>query len=93
MEGVDQDENSDEKSDKESDEKMEEVDPDEPKRQEYTRVMKKQCKEQKRGDWKEKKSRTQEGVELGCLEGTEQDEQEQAILEEARARKEPLPLG
>ena len=34
-----------------------------------------------------------EGIELGCLEGPEQDEQEQAILEEARARKEPLPLG
>lgn len=93
MEGVDQDENSDVESDEESDEKMEEVDPDELKRQEHARIMKKQRKEQKHGDWKEKKSRTQEGIELGCLEGSEQDEEEQAILEEARARKEPLPLG
>ncbi|KAK3166724.1 hypothetical protein OEA41_009849 [Lepraria neglecta] len=74
------DENRDVESDEESDEKMD-VDPDEPKRQEHARIMKKQCKEQKRGDWKEKKSWTQEGIELACLEGSEQDEQEQATLE------------
>ena len=67
---------------------------DQLKRSKLAKIMKRDWKEQKRGDYRKKKSFAEECVDLGCTwrnAEVEQEEQEKAILEEARARNEPLP--
>jgi hypothetical protein len=84
---------SDEKLD--SDKKLLEANPHKQQIEEHAKIIRRQCREQKRGDWKQKRTITEVGVEMGWLEGSEEDRHERKILEEARARNKlgPRPTG
>ncbi|KAL2048332.1 hypothetical protein N7G274_000243 [Stereocaulon virgatum] len=80
---------SDEKLD--SDKKLLEANPHRQQIEEHAKIMQRQCREQKRGDWKRKRTSVEMGVEIGWLEGSEEDRQEREILEDARARNKDGP--
>ena len=75
---------SDEKLD--SDKKLLEANLHKTQIEEHAKIIQRQCREQKRGDWKQTRTIIDVGVEMGWLEGSEEDRQEREILEEARAR-------